>query len=185
MARKARIATLRWIRVYVDKSARLGILNLFDMSHILKITASPPRLSSERRGVPSTSLVMGRSLKPQVTNRRRPMSTRKGVRQRPPAIRQHPQELQTQWAATRANTPPPPTVLIGRACRMSAAFCGSAMAVSLRSLVPQFHFVECPYVVHHVMAPAGHARQLVRLYRRKRVRMYLLAPDPLNLTRSS
>jgi hypothetical protein len=44
MARKARIATLRWIRVYADKPARLGILNLFDMSHILKITASPPIL---------------------------------------------------------------------------------------------------------------------------------------------
>jgi hypothetical protein len=42
MARKARIATLRWIRVHVDKPARLGISNLFDMSHILKITASPP-----------------------------------------------------------------------------------------------------------------------------------------------
>jgi hypothetical protein len=46
-------------------------------------------LSSERRGVPPTSLVMGRSLKPQGTNRRRPMSTRKGVRPRPRAIRQH------------------------------------------------------------------------------------------------
>jgi hypothetical protein len=42
MARKARIATLRWIRVHVDKPARLGISNLFDMSHILKITASAP-----------------------------------------------------------------------------------------------------------------------------------------------
>jgi hypothetical protein len=30
-----------WIRVYIDKPARLGIPNLFDMSHILKITASP------------------------------------------------------------------------------------------------------------------------------------------------
>jgi hypothetical protein len=41
MPRKARIAPLRWIRAYVDKPARLGILNLFDMSHIFKITASP------------------------------------------------------------------------------------------------------------------------------------------------
>jgi hypothetical protein len=46
MARMARIATLRWIRVYVDKPARLGIPNLFDMSHILKITASPPILAN-------------------------------------------------------------------------------------------------------------------------------------------
>jgi hypothetical protein len=46
MARMARIATLRWIRVYVDKPARLGILNLFDMSHILKITANPPILAN-------------------------------------------------------------------------------------------------------------------------------------------
>jgi hypothetical protein len=46
MARMARIATLRWIRVYVDKPARLAIPNLFDMSHILKITASPPILAN-------------------------------------------------------------------------------------------------------------------------------------------